>query len=576
MKTKKATFYFMGTGISIFLFLLLLLGSSKAHSQIPSFPGAEGFGAATTGGRGGQVIYVTNLNCSGPGSLNNALSIPGPKYILFTVSGIIDCAAEIIEGDCYLAGQTSPDGIIVRGIIADDYYTPGANPNNVIIRHIRSRGIGDHPCPNNATDPIIISGVENMVVDHCSFSGSEDEAADISRTSKLTIQNCLLAETIGPHSYLGGMLLNYLAPGQEMDSISVHHNNWNRLGGRLPEISCEDPTGCINHLLHAEFSNNLIWDQENYIYYNMDADLSNGSDPGFVEPFNLAINFENNYAVAETSYCGPMFRIDYLLNTGNQLFVSNNQMNLYPTYSDYELFYCCSDFCSVGNNPNTNMGTATLLASEHNYPSISLIAPTDLPNYMVQNVGAFPRFPHENRLMGYVNLGTFDPAPLNVYGVDDLLTLPVFSNTAPTDTDQDGMPDYWENNHGLNPNVPDHNGTNLSATITGINGYTNLECYLNCLADALVSGSAPACQIPLGIETEANLVFKVYPNPSSDFIIVELMNETNKQIDLYDALGKKVLTYPISGTQVEINIKNLSAGMYYIKVGNYAETIIKN
>jgi pectate lyase len=88
----------------------------------PSFPGAEGFGASASGGRGGQVIYVTNLNPNGPGSLNEALARQGKRYILFKVSGIIDAAAEVIYGDVTIAGQTSPGGIIVRGFIVDEVY----------------------------------------------------------------------------------------------------------------------------------------------------------------------------------------------------------------------------------------------------------------------------------------------------------------------------------------------------------------------------------------------------------------------------------------------------------------------
>ena len=105
------------TSLCLHLFIQVTISS-----QIPAFPGAQGFGALnTTGGRGGQVIYVTTLNCEGPGSLNAALATPGPKYILFKVSGVIDCAAELIWGDCYIAGQSSPGGIIVRGIIIDDW-----------------------------------------------------------------------------------------------------------------------------------------------------------------------------------------------------------------------------------------------------------------------------------------------------------------------------------------------------------------------------------------------------------------------------------------------------------------------
>lgn len=574
MKTKKATFYFMGTGISIFLFLLLLLGSSKAHCQIPAFPGAEGFGVtSTTGGRGGQVIYVTNLNCTGPGSLNNALSIPGPKYILFTVSGIIDCGIEIIEGDCYIAGQTSPDGIIIRGIQGDDYYNPTYNPNNVIMRHMRSRGIGDHPCPT-AFDPIVISGVENMVVDHCSFTNSEDEAADISRSSNITIQNCIFSETVGPHGYLGGMLMNYSAPGNTMDSISLHHNNWNRVGGRMPEFSCEDVTGCTGATFHFEYSCNLLWDQEIHVYHNIDTDLSNGSDAGFVEPYYLAGNIVNNYGVSRSGYCSPMFQTTFLQTPQNQLYTNGNQHDNYPLWSDYELFGCCSDFCLSA--PNTDMGSANLLPSRHNYPGITYTSATALENYMLSYAGAFPRFPQEIRLMLSVQYDTIASAPTNINPSDDALSLPAFTNTPPLDSDQDGMPDYWENNHGLNPNVADPNATNLSMAITGINGYTNLECYLNCLADAIVNGSNPACQIPIGLENITNPLFNIYPNPTTDYVVIELTQETTDPLYVFDAMGKRVLMENCNGTKFQLDLKSLAAGMYYIKVGNYAKAIIKN
>lgn len=571
MKTKKSTFYQLAGGI-LFCLLAAALSISSLKAQPLAFPGAEGFGANASGGRGGQVIYVTNLNCTGPGSLNAALAVPGPKYILFTVSGLIDCGIDIIEGECYIAGQTSPDGIMVRGIQADDYYNPAAHPNNVIIRHIRSRGVGDHPNPS-AYDPIVISGVENIIVDHCSFTNSEDEAADISRSSKVTIQNCILAETVGPHGYLGGMLMNYSAPGNRMDSISLHHNNWNRVGGRMPEFSCEDPTGCTGSTFHFEYSCNLLWDQEIHVYHNIDTDLGNGSDPGFVEPYYLAGNMVNNYGISEPTYCSPMFQLTFLEMASNQLYTSGNSHRNYPLWHDYELFGCCSDFCL--NGPNTNMGNANLLSSRHNYPAITYTSATSLPDYMVTNVGAFPRFPQELRLISYIENDTMIPTPNNVNPADDALNLPVFSNTAPLDTDQDGMPDYWENNHGLNPLVADHNGTGLSVTITGVTGYTNLECYLNCLADAIVNGSAPQCQIPIGIEQEANHVFKVYPNPATDVVMVELLAPYDHAIELYDATGKKLHSYVQTGLINQINIQSLSSGIYYIKIGNYTEPLFK-
>lgn len=559
----------------LFLSILSLGLINSSFSQIPAFPGAEGFGASTTGGRGGQVLFVTNLNCSGAGSLNDALAVPGPKYILFTVSGIIDCGAEIVEGDCYLAGQTSPDGIIIRGLIADDYYNPSAHPNNIIVRHIRSRGIGTHPTPNNATDPLVISGVQNAIFDHCTFSNSDDEAVDISRSSRLSIQNCLLAETVGSHYDLGGMLLNYSAPGNRMDSISIHHNNWNRIGGRMPEFSCEDPTGCIGSTLKFEYACNLLWDQQRVVYHNIDANLTNGSDPGFVEPYFLQGNIVNNLGISRPEYCEAMFQNTFLEMSQNQLYINGNNHNNYSTYTDLDLFNCCNDFCTLGV-PNTDFGNATLLSSRHNYPSISYTNTTDLPNYMVSNVGAFPRFPHETRLMNAVATNTFDTAHLSVNAVDDILDLPTFTSIYPSDSDNDGMPDYWETSHGLNPSIADHNGTSLSFGITGINGYTNLECYLNCLSDAIVNGTTPTCGIALSVEEQTNSnQFSFYPNPSNESTIVHLNANQQSHIRILSVSGEVVYEKIIDGIgQTEINTANFSNGIYMIEVNKQIAKLI--
>lgn len=550
---------------SYFFTLAWLILWANAYSQTPpAFPGAEGFGAITTGGRGGQVIYVTTLNCNGPGSLNEALSTPGPKYILFKVSGVIDCAAEVLEGNCYIAGQTSPKGIIVRGIIADDYYDPNAHPNNIIIRHLRSRGIATHPTANYATDPIIISGVENAIIDHCSFSNSEDEAVDISRSSNLSIQYCLLAETLGGHYDLGGMLLNYSSPGQVMDNISIHHNNWNRIGGRMPEFSCEDPTGCIGHTVHIEYSNNLLWDQGIQVWYNADADLSNGT----TDPYFLQMNVIGNYAVSRNTYCGPMFDAAFLSIPQNQLYYSGNHHNSYPTLADYELFFCCNDFCQAGNNPNTDMGVANLLANRHPFPTITYENASSLPATMIANVGAFPRFPHENRLMQAIQNNTINTTPLNVAVADDILLLPTSNATAPVDTDNDGMPDYWENANGLNPNLADHNGTQLSQSITGVSGYTNLECYLNCLAESLVTGSSTAtCGIATAISQPLSNHPQTYPNPTHTILELDFEDFGNMPYTytIFNLLGESLRHTEVVGKQ-SIEVGNLPVGLYYIEL----------
>ncbi len=508
---------------------------SFCAAQIPAFPGAEGFGTTTTtGGRGGTVYYVTNLNCSGPGSLNQGLSQSGAKYILFKVSGIIDCAAEIEWGNCYIAGQTSPGGITVRGILLDDYYEPSGLAQNVIIRHLNSRPNTEDVRPGNGwvlDDALRLDGARNIVVDHCSFANAIDECVQLSRSSNITISNCLLAETLGGHYYLGGMLMNYSTTAHPKDNVSIHHNVWNRIGGRMPEISCEPSAespgdaDCLAHPFRFEFSNNLLWDMPIQIYYEPD------------DEFLIKPNFIGNRTVARSNYGGPMFNHPMLGHSGNELFADDNTMNLYPSYSDYELFYCCNDFALY--NPNTDNGNATLRNARFNYPSISYTASSSLANHVYTNVGAFNghspmgRDSMNRRLLKFINSNNIDPKPVD--GVDyyhdafrlDFSTQP----TAPTDTDNDGMPDAWENTYaayGLNPNVQDHNGTQLSVVLTGIAGYTNLECYLNQLAESLVSGITTLATelidfqaIPIAAERKVLLRWTAENTVASEAFVIE-------------------------------------------------------
>lgn len=466
-------------------------------SQIPAFPGAEGFGVlTTTGGRGGSVYYVTNLNCSGPGSLNYGLSQQGARYIVFAVSGIIDCAAEIVWGDCYIAGQTSPGGVVVRGILLDDFYEPAGKARNVIIRHLNSRPGRVESRPGQGwvlDDALRIDGARDIVIDHCSLANAIDECVQLSRSSRVTLSNCMLSETLGYHYDLGGMLINYSTAEYPKDSISIHHNLWNRIGGRMPEISCEESgersgdQTCLTRPFRLEYSNNLLWDMPIQVYYDRGFNSSNDSY------HDVRANFIGNHAVGRNAYCGPLFNAALLSNSDNQLFASDNTMARFATYSDYQLFNCCNDFCQYA--PNTEFGTAQRLAQRHAYPSVTYTNSRQLREYMVAQVGAFnahstgKRDPMNRRLLTALRNNALDTQPVN--GTDyynDAFTLDfTTAPAAPTDTDLDGMPDAWETARGLNPSVQDHNGTQLSVSVTGVAGYTNLECYLHLLSESLLS-----------------------------------------------------------------------------------------
>ncbi len=469
----------------------LCLSGFSAAQTLPAFPGAEGFGAVASGGRGGAVYYVTNLNPDPggvvPGSLNYGLRQTGPRTILFKVSGVIHGIANIVHGDITIAGQTSPGGIIVRGIICDGHYEQN-DCDNLIVRHLRSRPAWNLIVPpggERLDDALRLDGINRAIFDHVSLAHATDEALQISWASDITVQDSMLGETVGDHADRGGVLMNYSHPDHPQDRIALIRNLWYRVGGRMPEITCEasnydgDPgfiASCQNTPLHLELANNLYVDPGFLLWYNRDVDQvpANG-------PYVVHANIVGNRFVTRSSYPYGMFLFDLVDVAGNQLFVSDNRLSLYPSWSDYQLFYCCNDF---GTGPNTNPGSAQHLASRHRYPFASTyLAQSSLATYIPNHAGAQPSDPLDRRWRDSA-LGGLPPA--TDWGIplaDDDFHLdfdPATPPAPPTDSDGDGMPDAFEQNNGLNPNnAADRNGTGLSLACTGMAGYTNLECYLH-------------------------------------------------------------------------------------------------
>ena len=155
-------------------FALCILNSSAA---IPAFPGAEGAGALTPGGRGGRIFEVTHLGDYGPGSLREAVEAEGPRIVIFRVSGIITLEKPLRISNPYItiAGQTSPgDGICIRG------QTTEINGHDVVLRYLRFRrgNIDDRD------DALGGYPVGNIIVDHCSASWGLDENLSLYRYMK--------------------------------------------------------------------------------------------------------------------------------------------------------------------------------------------------------------------------------------------------------------------------------------------------------------------------------------------------------------------------------------------------------
>ncbi|HEX6625833.1 MAG TPA: hypothetical protein VF064_19105, partial [Pyrinomonadaceae bacterium] len=198
---------------------------------VPAFPGAEGFGSTTPGGRGGRVILVTNLEDSGPGSLRAACEAEGPRVVVFRVAGLITLASPIVVKNPYLtiAGQTAPgDGVCLRN------HTFIVATHDVIVRYLRSR-LGD--LVGEAADAITLgTGARNVVLDHCSASWSIDEVLSLTgNVSDVTVQWCLIAEALNRSKHAKGAH-GYGSLSRANGPVSWHHNLWAHNDARNPRL----------------------------------------------------------------------------------------------------------------------------------------------------------------------------------------------------------------------------------------------------------------------------------------------------------------------------------------------------
>ncbi len=470
--------------------------TSCASGGLAAFPGAEGFGACATGGRGGRVIYVNTLAAdptgSIPGSFQWALNQRGPRTILFKVSGVISGAMQLTQSDVTIAGQSSPHGIIVRGFhTTENPYidhargriSSVAHADNWVLRHLRTR-----PAGLGLDDGLRLRYTRNAIVDHVSVANATDEAIEISYSNNITIQNTMLSETLGDHADRGGILINYSNPddGFALDRLSLHHNTWNRIEGRMPELASETIES-NGRTINIEISNNLYWDPG----YFMDVTNTTHAGGGDGFPIYYALNYVGNYYYARSGFQFGMAWIP--LNTPNHTttYLADNQFNLYPGLRDYQFVYCCNNYPEISSLPPPDSLPFFGRSSRHDFPEISYVSSAMLRGFMRANVGAFPRDPMDRRLIAPFSTGLIDPSSPRTNPYNDALALDFSSSNpaidAPLDSDNDGMPDAWERAHGLNPSAANSNGLELSShSPNGIEGcvpgYTNLECYLNELA----------------------------------------------------------------------------------------------
>ncbi len=428
--------------------------------EVPAFPGAKGFGAVATGGRGGEVYIVTNLNNSGAGSFREAVEASGPRTIVFAVSGTIELQSSLIlrDGNVTIAGQTAPgDGICIK-----NYPFRLGGQDNVIIRYISSRPGID----KRSADDAITGGGSNIIIDHCSFSWAMDEVASLYANQMLTMQWCIVSESLwkskhpqGPHG-MGGIW-----GGQ---SVSFHHNLFAHNNNRNPRFCGSRYTNRADLEL-VDYRNNVI--------YNWGNNSAYGGEGG---KHNLVNNYykfgPGTVSSRKKRIIAP--RADDGSNAQakgvwGDFYISGNFVNGFPDVTE-------DNWLGVEEVPDSIIPLIKSL-TPFAVKEITMQSPEDAYNDVIDHAGAsFPkRDPVDSRISEETRTGTATYAPNSslpgiINDPTDVGSYPLLlSAPAPLDTDKDGMPDEWEDENGLNKNDP------ADGKIIAADGYSNLEHYLN-------------------------------------------------------------------------------------------------
>jgi len=519
------------------------------ENRAPAFPGAEGHGRYVTGGRGGNIIHVTNLNNSGTGSFRAAVSGSSKKIIVFDVAGVIALSADIKIGDnTTILGQTAPEpGITLR------YYTvqPG---NNNIIRYIRIRR-GQEKDLNDGADACWQRNKNNIILDHCSFSWSIDEVASFYDNNNFTMQWCTIGEALnnaghgkGAHGY-GGIWGGKLA--------SFHHNLLIHLNNRVPRFNGAryQWSGYTSNTEYSTYKwENFVQaenvDFRNCVMYNWGS--GNGCYGG---PGGGQINIVNNYykagpattnktRVTEISVAasGNASGQDAIFGMTSRYFIFGNYVSAASSPQNYDwngVIYDSGVYTLNGekytqdkgyygdNVPKTTISgvSCVKIKMDEACPIGTITTHTAVKAYdkVLDYAGASlyrddvdTRYATETRN----NKPTYTGSVSKKAGIVDVVSdvngyteanFGTGSRAADFDTDRDGIADEWELQHGLDPN----NAADAKLyTLDAKGWYTNLEVYANSLVEALTKAqnsdavSAVNEYYPLGQEEEENSIYE--------------------------------------------------------------------
>ena len=449
--------------------------SSGGGTEVPkpiqeiaiAFPGAEGFGKTATGGRGGKLIKVTNLNDDGAGSLRAAIAETGARYIVFEVSGNIKLKSriQVKNSNVTIAGQTAPgDGICVQD------YEMNIDADNVIIRFMRFR-MGD--LTKNEQDALWGRYHQNIIIDHCSMSWSIDECSSFYANKNFSMQWCILSESLNKsfhekddHGYgaiWGGSNASF------HHNLLAHHNSRNaRLDGGNRSGTGLSPFGIDK----VDYRNNVI--------YNWGSNSAYGGENG---EYNMVANYYKAGLGTTSSKRSRIMEISLesdLVKYGpgfGKFYVADNYVdgNAAVTQNNWNGGVDKGSGLSDANYTTAKMTTA--------FTAEVIPAHTAVQAYtavLLFGGASYKRDAVDTRILREVKDGTvtYNGSKTGKRGIIDSQTdvggWPVLTQTAVLkDTDGDGMPDDWEIAKGLDPKVANATGRNLST------GYDNIEVYIN-------------------------------------------------------------------------------------------------
>ena len=463
-----------------------------------AFPGAEGGGMWTTGGRGGKVIHVTNLNDSGSGSLRAAIKESGVRTVVFDVAGIIELpsALDIKNGDITIAGQTAPgDGICLKN------YTLHIKAGNVIIRYIRCRMGDEKKTEDDAMN--LNSGdnsIKNVIVDHCSLSWCTDECGSFYGMTGFSLQWCILSESLrnsihdkGKHGYGG------LWGGTD---ATYHHNLLAHHDSRNPRLdhdylsTLKGPVNVANNVIYnwgdnSTYGGESANNDNQFRKYNI---VNNYYKPGpatasgkirFLDPWTGACSNCTKKTGCSTIVLGHFYMSGNYMD-GNSGMSSDNWTGT---------------TASAETISNIKSGTAFSYSEKES--SLSLHSARDAFNAVLAYAGAClkrdtvdERIARETKNGNYTYEGSKGSSKGFIDTQSDVKGWPEYAATdsevaGTTDSDGDGMPDWFEEKVGLDKNSA---GDGNAMSIDPHKRYTNLEMYLHYLVREITAAQNAGAQ----------------------------------------------------------------------------------